>query len=263
MNERDRMTEETVKKDQVFNGGGSCSYGKYEVVLQMLRYSKKLGRPLHVLDIGAGQGRWSTYMKRYFPNLIDTISAVEPCKEYIIKYELCKKYSAVLQTDLEEFLNTYHEKENRRVWDVIILGDVIEHFPFEKAVVIMEQLKKMGGITFVLFPEGFTQDDSRGPYETHHIVDLTPEQLKELTKGWTRIANYEVSLHKGSPIAGKVHPNCFYQMVYMSDLVYPERDRHLIGAFDTPRIPKTHSFSEDMRRLKSNWRKLSTEDRRS
>jgi organic radical activating enzyme len=141
----------------------------------------------HVLDIGAGDGRWGKLLK----GKVGRLTGVEIWEPYVERYGLAAVYDQVLNIDVRSMQN-FNEH-----WDVIILGDVLEHMARKDAIALIAKLKHSSGRVYLTIP--ISRCDQNGevygnPYETH-LDQWTDEELKRL--GW-------VQLHAGPNPNGKV-----------------------------------------------------------
>jgi len=116
-----------------------------------------------ILDVGAGSGKWgkilcgSVYQLR---NII--VDAIEIWEPNIKKYKLKEIYNDVFNGDIMNFSSL--EK-----YDTIILGDVLEHLPKEKAIELIKRFTDKQSIYLTIPISKCTQDGKvyGNPYETH------------------------------------------------------------------------------------------------
>ena len=116
-----------------------------------------------VLDVGAG---WSKY-RLLLPDYMK-MDACEIWPKY--RRELKKTYRNVFIDDICNLEITHY--------DVIIMGDVLEHIEGEKAKQLIEYLYPRCKQIFVVVPFQYHQDGDDNPYEEHLQDDLTPELMK-------------------------------------------------------------------------------------
>lgn len=146
-----------------------------------------LSNPNHrVVDVGAGDGRWGHLLKGKMQRLV----AIEVWGNYVEHYHLRDIYDEVFIEDAKNF----------QAWgdfDVVILGDVLEHLHRVDALKLIATLKKTKVKVFLTVPithcpqDGMVYDN---PYETH-LDQWTHEELERL--GWEMI-------HQGLNPNGKV-----------------------------------------------------------
>lgn len=127
-----------------------------------------------VLDIGAGAGIWSDLLKAR----VKHIDAVEIFEPYIERFGLEEKYREIYLGDFKTLdipLNTYQ---------VVILGDVLEHFEMTDALKVWAKAREIAGPTgsvllstpIVDWPQG----EEEGNIHEAHLSFFDMEALKNL-----------------------------------------------------------------------------------
>lgn len=123
-----------------------------------------------VLDVGAGEGKFHDLLANQ-GYLIDGLEVHLP---YIERFGLREKYHKLFVCDLLSFdwlANSY---------DLVILGDVLEHLTANDAQSLLPRIKDSGAACFVSMPFLAPQGRCRGnPYEAHQQDDLTPKLMSE------------------------------------------------------------------------------------
>jgi len=121
-----------------------------------------------VLDVGPGVGTYSDLIRHKGYQ----IDAVEIFRPYIEKYGLIEKHDNVYCNDILNFdISDY---------DFIILGDVLEHIPADKAIELINKIIKLGKECLVAVPYMMEQGEYQGNvHESHHQSDLTVDVMKE------------------------------------------------------------------------------------
>lgn len=132
-----------------------------------------------ILDVGPGQGTYSDLLR----DLGYRIDAVEIWAPYISQFNLRAKYDNVYVADILNF--------DIRPYDFIILGDVLEHIPTDKAQGLLTNFDLMGKRFLVAVPYMMSQNgaDHGNEYETHHQADLTPDVMLDRYPGLEKLYN--------------------------------------------------------------------------
>ena len=134
-----------------------------------------------VLDIGPYDGRWWNSLHNHFKH-IDAVEAFEP---YIEHFKLNEKYDSVFVSDIREFEFEYY--------DIIILGDVLEHMPIDDAQKLLEKLSPKCKQLLVIIPYEYPQDEyDNNKFQIHYQEDLTDEIFMDRYKGFSLLTNDEV-----------------------------------------------------------------------
>jgi hypothetical protein len=95
-----------------------------------------LGEVEKILDVGAGAGSYAVLAKAVLQVAIQhkadarlSIDAIEAYPPYLETYQLKEKYDNVFEIDARRWV-----KETDREYDLIIMGDILEHLPKEDAI---------------------------------------------------------------------------------------------------------------------------------
>lgn len=133
--------------------------------------------PIHVVDIGPGEGIYSMLMRT---ELSDHCSweCVEVYEPYVEKFKLEDKYDVVHVRDVRDMPNWMY------ITDVIIFGDVIEHLERDEALRVLDTAKQFAdnivvSIPIVHMPQGAYQGN---PYEAH-LAHYTFEEMHAIMDG--------------------------------------------------------------------------------
>lgn len=110
----------------------------YEPFFNML--DKRLD---YIIDVGAGDGAYGKYLRRY----ADKVIAVEKFRPYCLLLKLNKNYDEVHCVDAVDFDYSKYNPENSG----IIASHVIEHMPKEKGLEFLDKIKDFKFI-FLAFP---------------------------------------------------------------------------------------------------------------
>jgi hypothetical protein len=127
-------------------------------------------KELRFLDVGPGAGKWQIKINQRFNNA--KIEGCEIFPKYVEKYNLREKYHKIHISNILDF-----EWENE-YYDVVIIGDVLEHLTIEDANRLLNKCKSKGALTIVQVPWMSPQ----GPYdgndhEEHIQADLNPQVM--------------------------------------------------------------------------------------
>ena len=116
---------------------GSSSKGK----LTISKWFQQIPNKKTILDVGPG---WATYSKM-LRKPKQVWHAVEIHEPYIKRFQLKKYYDKVFIVDVRKF-------EPEITYDVIILGDVIEHMHNKHSIKVLEKLFKKSRLCIVSLP---------------------------------------------------------------------------------------------------------------
>lgn len=126
--------------------------------------------PKTVLDCGAGAG---TYLDLIKANLgyQTIVVGVEAWYPYIIKYDLEDRYDILYPIDIRDVASFQY--------DLVILGDILEHMPESDAVLLWNRISKEAKYALISIPiihyeQGAINDN---PYEVHVEEDWTTEKV--------------------------------------------------------------------------------------
>lgn len=150
--------------------------------------------PKSVLDLGCGYGRWGILCREFldvWQGRINknqwkrTIIGVEGHGENITEGNLYY-YTSILHADIKDFLSRKPQKN----YELVILGDVLEHFTDEDAeIVFLSALTKASRGLMLVVPIG--DDWPQGPlggneYERHRsqwtvdkILSIIPDEVRD------------------------------------------------------------------------------------
>lgn len=121
-----------------------------------------------ILDVGCGHGFYYKLLKEHF----DKIDAVEIWQPYIEEFKLTEMYDNVFNTNIIDFEFEYY--------DIIIMGDILEHLSREDAVTVLNRLKNKCKELLVIVPYYLPQDEVFGnKYEIHLQPDLDDTIMSE------------------------------------------------------------------------------------
>lgn len=130
-----------------------------ETIIECLRIIK----PERILDIGSGDGKYGKIIRaaNLQPKpIVRALEAVEACRE-----DLEKLYDEVVIDVPDSLYNT--EETN---FDVVILGDVIEHFKKSDGLDLLEFLTYRSSYIIIATPECMVQNIPGNFYASHNSV---------------------------------------------------------------------------------------------
>lgn len=132
-------------------------------------FSQNFDKNKSVLDLGCGHGFYKKLLGDYFTGPWHAVEIWEP---YIKEYELNSLYDKVFNENLLTFDFEYY--------DIIIMGDVLEHLTREDGATIIKKLKDKCEELFVVVPYNLPQSTVFGNvYETHLQEDLNDDIMSE------------------------------------------------------------------------------------
>lgn len=144
-------------------------------------------KPTTVLDVGAGQGVYLDLIRQGLGAGV-VVNAVEVWQPYIDQFDLENRYDKLFAMDVKDMTNFGY--------DLVILGDVLEHMSEELAVELWERISKQAKYAIISIPIiHYHQDAINGnPYEVHIEEDWNTERVLNTFKG--------IVEHKEFPVTG-------------------------------------------------------------
>lgn len=127
-------------------------------------------RATPMLDIGCGDGKFRDLFRDY-----TAMDAVEVWEPYLERFQLRERYRDVRCVNAN-----YLTVSSLREYDVVFMGDVLEHLTVDEAQRILLRIEEAGCAAVVVVPWEMEQGPWEGnPYEEHLQPDLTPERMAE------------------------------------------------------------------------------------
>jgi len=121
-----------------------------------------------ILDVGPGEGTYYNLLNDYFVKF----DAVEVWESYINTYGLRTKYDNVYNENILDFEFDYY--------DIIIMGDIVEHISRDKAVELIEKIVEKCNQVLLVVPYNLPQGPKGGvKYEEHLQPDLNDEIMEK------------------------------------------------------------------------------------
>jgi SAM-dependent methyltransferase len=122
-----------------------------------------------ILDIGCGGGKWGRELK----GKVSILDGVEVWQPYIVQFDLEQLYNHVYNCDIRDF---NFEKE----YDIAILGDVLEHLPYDDALKVVEKLKNNVREIYLIIPINVCIQQVPGrPFESH-LYQWSDKEIRAL-----------------------------------------------------------------------------------
>ena len=122
----------------------------------------RLAQPRAVLDIGAGAGKYGAIVKQASPGT--HVTALEPDSDYVERFGLGDIYDTVLVADAEALMQDVDAE-----FDVVILGDVIEHLRKSAGIDLLNFLVYRARTILVIFPLRHRQGSYEGHVQEAHV----------------------------------------------------------------------------------------------
>lgn len=167
-----------------------------------------------VLDIGAGAGYYGVAIRKACPS-VTVLDAIEVFPYYQTRFSLDETYDTVTIADARSITSF--------PYDLVILGDVIEHMPREDAVALWKSISASAGFAYISTPIGiceqpslngqasFPDDDTDtciiNPYEVHVEPEASTEEIVRLFPGIFKFQLYELNSVNHKPT---FQIGCFY-----------------------------------------------------
>jgi hypothetical protein len=149
----------------------STGYFKNETIDYIVKNYNKNSK---ILDVGAGIGTYSDLLRaKGFIN----IDCVEVFEQYVVDYKLAEKYNNVFIGDVTKLNLDFSG------YDLIILGDVLEHIELNSAKNFLKKFVNQNLIVAVPF-ESEQSEHYGNSYEIHLQPDLTLENFFNRFEGF-------------------------------------------------------------------------------
>ena len=143
-------------------------------------------QPKTVLDIGPGEGIYGKIVRKHSPSTKKLVG-VEIWAPYVQQFGLRDFYDEVWICDARIY------PEFR--YDLVIIGDVLEHMTKEEAISLWNKVSKQAKYALISVPIiHFHQGPANGnPYELHVKEDWTSEEVMESFPGIVAHQDFEVT----------------------------------------------------------------------
>ena len=129
-------------------------------------------RPASVLDIGPGAGKYGLIVKglRELGVEIESLAAVEIDESYIEQFKLNDIYDMVQLGDASMLPDVGPDAQ----WDLVILGDVLEHFRKSRGTDLVDYLYYRTKYIILVVPIDYIQGAWDGHHAEAHISTWYP-----------------------------------------------------------------------------------------
>lgn len=157
----------------------------------LIHFAQPLGYH-QFLDIGAGAGWYGKLIREVYSKGASII-AVELFEPYIKRHELHSIYDVVVLDDARKF---FPKSQQDSKWDIIIMGDVLEHLTKQEAIALVKEAKKRCRFAWCALPlkvegrnwsTGYNQgkEDYEENPANEHLHEWTFKELaKEMKPMW-------------------------------------------------------------------------------
>lgn len=142
--------------------------------------------PRTVLDVGTGMGDYLELIKTYISSDV-VVHGVEVWEPYVEEYSLKERYDQLFIQDVREMTEFNY--------DLVILGDVLEHMPEDDAVKLWDAISKQARYAIISIPIGHHPQGAWGgnPYEIHHEEDWSIERVLKAFSGIIEYKEFEIT----------------------------------------------------------------------
>lgn len=143
-------------------------------------------KPKNVLDVGAGKGLYLNLLYDVLGKDNVHVTAIEIWEDYIKFFMLKMRYDNLIHDDVRNIDNFNY--------DLVILGDILEHMSKEDAIAIWEKVSKQAkyaiiAIPIINHPQEAINDN---PYEIHVKEDWSTEEVLDSFYGIIDHAEFSV-----------------------------------------------------------------------
>lgn len=144
-----------------------------------------------ILDVGACWGKYRILLPEY-PHM----DACEIWLPYVLENDLLHRYRQVIQASICD----YAQSAAWQPYDVVIMGDVLEHIAAGPAVEMLDKVLDTCKEVFVIVPYLYPQGEEHGnPFQAHVQDDLTPDVMAER---YPRLALISTEMRDGQAFKG-------------------------------------------------------------
>jgi phospholipid N-methyltransferase len=140
--------------------------GSSNVLFDLIVTVLRVLEPRTVCDIGAGMGKYGHILREMSgeAGFATKLTAVEIDRSYVEQYALDKIYDEVIVADAVELI-----RDPSRRFDVVVIGDCIEHLRKSDGVDLLNFLVYRAGYIVVVYPVEYIQDGPSDHAQEAHI----------------------------------------------------------------------------------------------
>ena len=184
---------------------GSWGYFKWDIQSYL---TKEFPKNSTILDVGCGQGDYADLLGEHFGKF----DAVEIWEPYIEEFNLRERYNNVFNVNILDFEFDYY--------DIIIMGDILEHLNRKDAITLINRLKNKCKELLIVVPFYLPQETVNGNvYERHLQEDLDDEIMRKYYPS-LELLNYNDKDYK---LRIDVGDKVYYYCTFVKKKEYNER----------------------------------------
>ena len=193
-----KMTRELVenKMNEVRSPHGGNSYVELKYETAVYVEENYPNKDITILDVGPGSGQYHGLLVELMG--YKNIDGVEVHPPYVEVHQQRQKYRNIFEQNILDFEFEYY--------DLIIMGDVLEHLKAPDAIKLIENLSQKCSGLIIQVPYLYEQPAMAGNiYEKHEQDDLTNDIFLErypmmslLTRAYTRFGGIDADGFRGT-----------------------------------------------------------------
>lgn len=134
--------------------------------------SEELGRPIRVLDVGVGHGKYGLLVREYLGDRLELIDGVEAESRYVNRFPWLEEvYRLIYEAAIEDLVDerapwaTPTDPTILGTYDLVLMLDVLEHLDYEPA---REVLKAIPAPVVISTPRDYFQNPEHVEYPTEN-----------------------------------------------------------------------------------------------
>ena len=154
----------------------------------------RLMQPAKVCDIGPGAGKYGQLVRQLatLDGFTSSVTAYDIDASYVEHFGLREIYDEVVVGDAVDLI-----KDVRRRFDLVIIGDCIEHLRKSDGIDLINFLVYRSGYIAIAYPERYVQDDWHGHEQEAHISVWSREDFRALSFLEVVVGNMHLFLIRG------------------------------------------------------------------